>query len=405
MAMKQTQTKLFDFSDVGLGFCVGSKNLFPGSFKKMLVLGYNEQTVSSVTVVGSQVTFTYGGAHGYVKDRVLKVDSGALASINSGEFWIDSVTTNTVTFTLDNAPIAVAGGFITKIAPLGWQLMYEQSNIQIYKIKALDESDLYLRLCFQDQAGRRNCIAPCVGRSYDALTGFIDDDIALSENKAITSPGNGFKWEMSNGATSAHNNWTYSQGVNTYGKANVVGSAYHFVILSSTSNSASYGRINGVLPTVCFDYENLNLPVLFGETYGNITSSASEFQLSNSAAYVGNIKVLFEDSIASDRIFPVASLTKSSFLPNTIDTFATTTATPFELYEFTTGQKLGFASGLYIARYASSYQPSLSPSTSPSFTYDVDFNNICAIHFSCSNTGTSAACFIVAPIEEVKIGS
>ncbi|WP_250852373.1 hypothetical protein [Acinetobacter sp. ANC 5414] len=100
MAMKQTQTKLFDFSDIGLDFCAGSKALFPDRFKKMLALGYNVQTVSSVMVSGNQVTFTYGGAHGYLADRVLKVDSGALPSVNNGEFWIDSVTTNSVTFTL-----------------------------------------------------------------------------------------------------------------------------------------------------------------------------------------------------------------------------------------------------------------------------------------------------------------
>ncbi|RKG45949.1 hypothetical protein D7V64_17530, partial [Acinetobacter cumulans] len=95
MAMKQTQTKLFDFADVGLDFCVGSKSLFPDRFKKMLVIGYNTQTVASVAVAGNQVTLTYGVSHGYVADRVLKVESGVLAEINGGEFWIDSVTSNT----------------------------------------------------------------------------------------------------------------------------------------------------------------------------------------------------------------------------------------------------------------------------------------------------------------------
>src|SRR5690606_6216598 len=148
MAMKQTQTKLFDFSDVGLDFCAGSKNLFPDRFKKMLSVGYNVQTVFSVAVVGNQVRFTYGGTHGYAADRVLKVDSGALASINGGEFWIDSVTTNTVTFTLDNIPSSIANGFSTRIASLGWALEYESGQVQLYKMKYLDERDLYVRLVF-----------------------------------------------------------------------------------------------------------------------------------------------------------------------------------------------------------------------------------------------------------------
>ena len=130
--MKQTQTKVFEFSDTGLDFCSGSKNLFPDRFKKMLALGFNEQTVSSVTVLGSEVTLTYAAAHGYVADRVLKVDSGDLAAINGGEFWIDSITTNTVTFTLDEIIPPVSGRFTTRSASLGWDLVYENGSVHIY---------------------------------------------------------------------------------------------------------------------------------------------------------------------------------------------------------------------------------------------------------------------------------
>jgi len=63
MVMKQTQTKMFDFADIGLDFSAGSKSLFPDRFKKMLAQGYNTQTVSSVTVEGNQVTLNYGGSH------------------------------------------------------------------------------------------------------------------------------------------------------------------------------------------------------------------------------------------------------------------------------------------------------------------------------------------------------
>src|SRR5690606_4254920 len=165
MVMKQTQTILFDFSDVGLDFCAGSKNLFPDRFKKMLALGYNERTVSSVAVVGNQVTFTYGGTHGYVADRVLKVSAPELLSINSGEFVIDSVTENTVTMTIDGTPASIAGNFTTKVAPLGWDLVYELNHIHIYKFKHIDDSDMYARLCFQNAtaSGNRNCIAVGIG--------------------------------------------------------------------------------------------------------------------------------------------------------------------------------------------------------------------------------------------------
>ena len=68
--IKQTQTKMFDFSDVGLDFCAGSKNKFPEVFKKMLATGYNPQTASSVSISGDQITLTYGVRVDY--DRKLK---------------------------------------------------------------------------------------------------------------------------------------------------------------------------------------------------------------------------------------------------------------------------------------------------------------------------------------------
>ena len=123
---------MFDFADVGLDFCPGSKNLFPDRFKKMLSQGYNEQTVASVSVTGNQVTLNYGVAHGYAADRVIKINSGALSTINGGEFWIDSVTATSVTMTVDTAPSSIAGMFSTKSASLGWSLEYENANIHIY---------------------------------------------------------------------------------------------------------------------------------------------------------------------------------------------------------------------------------------------------------------------------------
>ncbi|MEG2569456.1 MAG: hypothetical protein RSA84_24925, partial [Acinetobacter sp.] len=187
MAMKQTQTKLFSFGDTDLDFSVVSKTFFPDRFKKMLVLGYNQQTVASVSVSGNQVTLNYGVTHGYTTDRVLKVNSGALAAINGGEFWVDAVTATSLTMTIDAAPISITGGFVTKIAPLGWQLVYEQSNIHVYKFKHIDNTDMYLRLCFQDQAARRNCISPCIGKTFDSTSGAITDSNALSDNTTLIS--------------------------------------------------------------------------------------------------------------------------------------------------------------------------------------------------------------------------
>lgn len=402
MAMKQTQTKLFDFSDVGLDFCAGSKSLFPDRFKKMFALGYNEQTVSSVTVADNQVTFTYGGAHGYAADRVLKVDSGALASINNGEFWIDSVTINTVTMVIDNAPLSVANGFTTRIASLGWSLEYEVANIHIYKFKYIDETDLYLRLCFQNNAASRNNISPCIGKSYDVLTGEINDPLAYVDTSTIMSP-NLMTWEFSGNTGATANNYSYSQGYSTYGRACVVGSAYHLVFMHTLTSA--YGRVIGFVPATCLDYDKLDkYPLLICENPSlTVNAGNTSYFNSHGRAFVGQVRVDL-DVKSGENLF-VNAPANASFLPSSLDSFNTTTARPIMIYEFNTKQYLGaVVGGLYSCMYANTNAPPLDRNLSPVGTRDIDLDSICKIHFmSYSSANYNQSIFLLAPVEEVKI--
>ena len=402
--MKQTQTKLFDFSDVGLNFCAGSKSLFPDRFKKMLSSGYNTQTVASVAVAGNQVTLTYGVSHGYAADRVLKIESGILAGINGGEFWIDSVTTNTLTFTLDDAPVSIAGAFTTKIASLGWELVFEQPYIHVYKFKHIDDTDLFVRLCFQDQAARRNCISPCIGKAYDSVTGYISDVNAYTENKEILSPAGGFKWEFGFWNNNTHNSYTYSQGFSTFGKGMVVGSRYHVIFLC-TAGSNNQSRVNAILASSTLNYDVLDYPVLIGETYSNISSAGANYQMSNGRAYCGNIRVVLDQTPANggNSLFATPQAA-SSFLPSNIDSFNTTTASPLFIYEYPTLQIIGLAHGMYAAKYGATNSPNTSMSESPILSNEIDFNNKCLIHNVNASTSSSAYTFLVTPIEVIKHG-
>lgn len=409
MAMKQTQTKLFDFSDVGLDFCAGSKNLFPDRFKKMLALGYNEQTVSSVAVSSNQVVFTYGGAHGYKAERVLKINSGALAAINDGEFWIDSVTTNTVTITIDGAPLSVSGGFTTKIASLGWSPEYENANIYVYKFKALDESDLYLRLCFQTNLTHRNAIAVCIGKSYDVSSGAITDESAYTYSKDITNvSSNVYKWEFTMYGGATYNDWTYNNSEAYFGKAKVVGSKYHLLLLSHLINipNGSAGVINGFAPSHCYDYEQLGLPALFAyKSNSTSTDLPSNTNVSsNFAVLIGEIvcKTLTEYSLSG---YGLASpIAIDSFLPDSIEGFNTSTTQPIQIYESTTGQFLGYVNGC-IQRVSVGITNNLSPKAldAPAVTQDVDLGNTCLIHNVGYGSSLVSAAHFAIPVEEIKI--
>lgn len=401
MVMKQTQTKLFDFSDVGLDFCAGSKNLFPDRFKKMLALGYNERTVSSVAVVGNQVTFTYGGTHGYVADRVLKVSAPELLSINSGEFVIDSVTENTVTMTIDGTPASIAGNFTTKVAPLGWDLVYELNHIHIYKFKHIDDSNMYARLCFQNAtaSGNRNCIAVGIGRTVDLALGHITDpncmvDLATCATVADTT--SNLRWDFTYSTAATFNNYTYTQGYNTFGNAVVVGSKYHFLLLYSISSGNLYGQVAGLVPFYSF-YDVINYPLLILHNNGATTTSASGFD--------GACNLLLGKEYCTtvaeggSRSFSSYS-PPSSFMPNSIDDFNTTTCENLNVYHTISRQQLGcVVGGLYRGLYNSSNAPSADYKEKPQVTTDIDFGSKVLVF----SAGWSSKTWFVVPIEEIKI--
>lgn len=405
---KQTQTKMFDFSDTDLDFCAGSKNKFPTVFKKMFAHGYNSKVVSSVSVVGDQVTLDYGVNHGYVADRVLAINTPGLV----GEFYIDSVTSNTVTLTVPGALTGIAGGFTTKVAPLGYELVYEQGNIHIYKFKAMDESDLYLRLCFQDNASYKNMISPCIGKTVDLAAGIINDSFAYSTNASLQTPSTGLCWLFAQDATSTYNNYTYAQGLNIFGKGLVVGSKYHFAVMnnngrSSTVSAKEGAMTGGFFPTACFNSDVLSYPVLLGLNGITASTGTNIDTYSSGAAYLGNQRVRFNKSnLATGALF-ITPQAASSFLPSDIDDFNTTVAENLSLYDFTSTQFLGYVSGgVFACNYASSNAPTLQKNLSPILTVDIDLNNIIAVHaITFSSVSVANAVFLAFPVEEIKIGS
>lgn len=406
MAMKQTQTKMFEFSDVGLDFCAGSKNLFPDRFKKMLALGYNSQTVSSVSISGNQVVLTYGVNHGYAASRILKLNASNL----NGEYVIDSVTSNTVTLTIDNAPSAVLGGFTTFIAPLGWQLVYEQANIHVYKFKRIDDAVLYARLCFQTELSHRNAVICAIGRSFNQSTGVIDDPNTIGNLGSVMLPNNAnpaLRWDFTDAASNTPNNYTYSQGVGTFGRGVVVGSNYHIAIMtssynSSTDDSRSAARCSfAVLPTHCLDYEKLNYPIVIGDSQGATSVVKPAVQSIGFMACLGLYRVAIDIAktttagITAELYYPQAN---DSLLPSSIDSFNTTASRPIQLFEYETKQFIGFiAGGLQTLSIGQLNMPALpSLTTSPILTKDIDLDSTVCVH-------GLGRLWVAVPVEEIKI--
>ena len=404
MAMKQTQTKMFEFSDTGLDFCSGSKNLFPDRFKKMLALGFNEKTVTGVVVAGNQVTFSYEFAHGYAANRVLKVNSGPLATLHGGEFWIDSVTANTLTMTIESAPLSIASGFVTKIAPLGWELVYELNHVHIYKFKHLDDTAMYARLCFQNATtAGRNCIAVGIGRQVDLTLGTVLDAPFDLGNCATTAASTArIKWDFTYDTVRSFDNFTYAQGLSQFGKAAIVGSQYHIFIAGNAYTDDRFSYIYGIFPFVS-TLNNLNYPALL--CCFNTSGSGSPMGLSqhfSQRIYVNTVDCV--TSLDVTYTFPINFALKS-FYPSSIEPFNTTGCFPIQLFTKAEKQPLGFiAGGLYQAAYTNANKPPYLISQSPSITTDIDFNSPVVLHGTSLDINNPVS-WLCSPVEEVKIGA
>ena len=409
--MKQTQTKQFKFSDEGLYFTPGSKNLFMDRFKKILALGYNTKTVASSSVSGNQVTLNYSVAHKYNTGQVIKVLSGSLTAINNGEFVVDSVTTNSITITVD-APPVISGTFNTLVAPLGWSLVYELNNIHIYSFKHINESTLYFRICFQTNTSHRNAIVVAVGKSVDLVLGTLTDTNVPGNHGTVTNSNDAnpsMRWDFTDSANSTYNNYTYSQGESIFGNGYVVGSMYHLAFLLNSYKPSTITPTNleaprcvlALMPTHCFNYSQLDYPVIIGDAVNGTSGGKPSIQSGTEfMAYVGNYRVaidIVKNSSSVELYFPQAS---DSIFPPTLDSFNTIASRPIQLYEYTTKQFLGVIySGLQtLCIGTTNIPPLVNMSTSPILTSDIDNNSPVLIH-------GMGNLWVAVPIEEIKIAN
>ncbi|WP_347473850.1 hypothetical protein [Acinetobacter thermotolerans] len=425
MAMKQTQTKYYDCSDVGLDMCFGATAKNPSNFKKILHEGYNRNSVVSVGVSGNQVTLNYGGAHGYKADRVLKIEDGVLSSINGGEFHIDSVTTDTVVLTIDDAPVSIEGGFSTIIAPLGWDLVYESGSVHIYEMLHIDDTPRFVRMFFEPNINYRASVTVCIGKSYDADEGFIDDPNALQLTKNImATAANIPRWDTYTGSSS-YANYTYQQGFNgPFGHGAFTGSKYHlcFQCGDGYKNNGNISHsVYGIFPTACLDYEILDYPVLvavltntagngIGPSGGNFCANATSPNDGIGYASIGNLRVRFDfvKAVENSILTTNSNHTRhpvSSLLPTNIDEFNTTTLRPLDIYEYNTSQVLGAVYGLHQVMVNSGNFVPYNATTSPSIQYTPDGVRLFTCASMSYNTTVSNGRAVAVPIEPIKYTS
>lgn len=115
-------------------------------FDACLVYGFNLKTATSVVVVADVCTVTYSAPHGYEVDQVILL-AGATPSGLNGEQRVVSLDANSLTFATTGISDQIASGTITtKAAPLGWQKVYTDTNLAVYRSADTNGSQMYLRV-------------------------------------------------------------------------------------------------------------------------------------------------------------------------------------------------------------------------------------------------------------------
>lgn len=155
-----------------------------------LVDGFNIQTVSSVTINGSDVVLTFGLPHGYALKQKITV-SGSDDPLLNGSHRIISLTTDTVTLKISGVT-NTAGIIKTKVSPLGFESVIGNSKPLIRGYRSKDPTStktvLHLDMSYPAGAGysstfpvRRAMVTACTG--IDETGAPIGDYFASINNK------------------------------------------------------------------------------------------------------------------------------------------------------------------------------------------------------------------------------
>src|SRR5690606_29927909 len=138
-------------------------------------------------------------------------------------------------------------------------------------------TDMFARLCFQNAttAGNRNCITVGVGRTVDLNSGHITDENCLTDLAkcaTVAEATSQLRWDFTSSTARTFDNYTYAQGVGTFGKGLVVGSIYHIICMYSQAASQTSHMVSAILP-FSSKYSVLNYPVLMCQENGASTST------------------------------------------------------------------------------------------------------------------------------------
>lgn len=231
-------------------------------FNAALVDGFNVTAPQTVVASGGVVTFTYLMAHGYENGCWVRVSGAAQAALNADR---RCTVPGALSFTVAVPGIPdgpVSGSISVRVAPLGWDRPFTDTNIAVYRSPDISGSRMFLQVRDNNQNGQ---IAARL-RGFESMTSAtvgVDPfptvaQIADAAGSALaitkTASGIGAGWAMAGDDRTFY--FAHAQDVSTFGDINSLrpADAYGCWVFGGNNNNTalanctgSNSEINGVL--------------------------------------------------------------------------------------------------------------------------------------------------------------
>lgn len=148
-----TSVKNFNSTMAGAPALSGTAGSLIALLDAVLVNGFDLKNASSLTIAGGAATLAFTGAHSAQADSVIQLTgiTGTYAALN-GEQKVTTIGAGVVKFATSAADGVAAGTINFKMAPAGWEKVYNAANKAVYR--SLDPASTKMLLRVDDSAAQ-----------------------------------------------------------------------------------------------------------------------------------------------------------------------------------------------------------------------------------------------------------
>lgn len=178
-----TTVKHFSAQMEGAPAIPGQASSLLGVLEACLVTGFGLKPAVSLVVASGVATLTFSTTHAATLDSVILVAgvSGALSGLN-GEQKVTALAPNQVKFATSEPDGTAAGSITVKMAPAGWEKVFSDTNIAVYRSPLPESTRKYLRI---DDTGTTTARI----RGYESMTGVSTGTGPFPTNSQLSGGG------------------------------------------------------------------------------------------------------------------------------------------------------------------------------------------------------------------------